>query len=74
MASKPTPNKTKPKTTKKAQQTKADEPSFMQIILGNFYSTFRSQKLWVSVGVIICTFSVLLAASFISNIFSGYAD
>lgn len=74
MATKPTPNKTRPKTTKKVEKAKADEPSFMQIFLGNFYSTFRSQKLWVSVGVIICTLSVLLAASFVSNIFVGYAD
>ena len=74
MATKPTPNKAKPKTVKKVEKAKADEPSFLQVVLGSFYNTFHSQKLWVSVGVIICSLSVLLAVSFVSNIFSGYAD
>ena len=53
MATKPTPNKAKPKTVKKVEKAKADEPSFLQVVLGSFYNTFHCQKLWVSVGVII---------------------
>ena len=74
MATKQTTNKTKAKTTKKTDAGKSNEPSFLQVVLGSFYNTLHSQKLWVSVGVIICAISILLAVSFISNIKVGYID
>ena len=46
----------------------------MQVILGSLYDKLRSQKLWVSVGVIICFVSLLLALSFFSNVKLGYID
>ena len=74
MATKPTPNKTKPKTTKKVEKEKTNEPSFMQVVCGNLYDTLRSQKLWVSIGVIIICTSLFLIISFIGNIQLGYID
>ncbi len=74
MATKPTTNKTKSKATKTREKAPSNEPSFMQVILGSLYDKLRSQKLWVSVGVIICFVSLLLALSFFSNVKLGYID
>lgn len=74
MATKQTTHKTKAKTAKKVVKESSNEPSFLQVVFGSFYSTLRSQKLWVSIGVTICILSILLAVSFVSNIQLGYAD
>ena len=74
MTTKKTTHKTKAKTTKKVVKEQANEPSFLQVVFGSFYNTLRSQKLWVSIGVIIIFLSILLAISFFSNIQFGYAD
>ena len=74
MATKPTPNKTKPKAAKKVEKEKTNEPSFLQVVCGNLYDTLRSQKLWVSIGVIIICISLFLIISFIGNIQLGYID
>ena len=69
MATKPNTHKSKPKTARKVEKAKPAEPSYLQVVLGSFYDTLRSQKLWVSVGIIICSLSILLAVSFVSNIY-----
>ena len=74
MATKQTTNKTKTKTTKKPEKTAGNEPSFLQVVMGGLYDKLRSQKLWVSVGIIICVLSILLIISFVSNIKLGYID
>ena len=74
MATKPNTHKSKPKTARKVEKAKPAEPSYLQVVLGSFYDTLRSQKLWVSVGIIICSLSGLLAISFVSNILLGFVD
>ena len=74
MATKQTTNKTTSKTAKKPEKKAGNEPSFMQVMMGGLYDKLRSEKLWVSVGIIICLLSVLLIISFVANIKLGYID
>ncbi len=78
MATKQTTHTTKTKTAKKVEKKvekkEANEPSFLQVFLGNLYDTFHSQKLWVSIGGIIIGIVIFLFVAFVSNIQLGYID